>query len=89
MMITGVDGRRVRSCCMKSSPESPGMRMSLTTTCGASPGNASSASCAAPKVRCSMPSRASAFSNTQRIERSSSMIQTGFIDSFRVPAAGW
>src|SRR6187549_1250240 len=26
-----------------------------------------------------MPSRASAFSNTQRIERSSSIIQTGFI----------
>ena len=55
------------------------MRMSLTTTCGGSLGEASSASCAAPKVRCAMPSRASAFSNTQRIERSSSMIQTGFM----------
>ena len=89
MMITGVAGRRALSCCMSSSPDSPGMRMSLTTTCGASWARASSASCAAPKVRCAMPSRASAFSNTHRIERSSSMIQTGFIISFRARAAGW
>ena len=42
-------------------------------------GSRSRASWAAPKVRWSMPSRARAFSNTQRIERSSSIIQTGFI----------
>ena len=55
------------------------MRMSLTTTCGVSVLSAASASCAEAKVLNAMFSRVSAFSNTQRIERSSSMIQTGFI----------
>jgi len=39
----------------------------------------SSASVAEAKLRKSMPSRPIAFSSTQRMERSSSMIQTVFI----------
>jgi hypothetical protein len=38
-----------------------------------------SASAAEPKLLKGISSRASAFSNTQRMERSSSMIQTAFI----------
>ena len=79
MMMTG----RLACCsfafCRSSSPDSPGMRMSLTTTCGVSVSSAASASCAEAKVLNAMFSRVSAFSNTQRIERSSSMIQTGFM----------
>src|SRR5258707_662872 len=56
------------------------MRISLTTTRGVSVSSASSASRAEENVRCAMLSRASAFSNTQRIERSSSTIHTGFTD---------
>src|SRR5688572_9847289 len=52
--------------------------MSLTTTCGASSSSAASASRAEANVLNAMFSRVSAFSNTHRIERSSSMIQTGF-----------
>src|SRR5688572_28986907 len=54
------------------------MRMSLTTTCGASSSSAASASRADANVLNAMFSRVSAFSNTHRIERSSSMIHTGF-----------
>ena len=98
MMMTGVEGSFSFSCCMNSSPLMPGMRMSLTTTCGVSSESLSMASCAALKVRCGIPSRSSAFSNTHRIERSSSMIQTGFMASSRAfiacrcasaPAEGW
>src|SRR3954468_12038339 len=55
------------------------MRMSDTSTCGAPPESASSASVACAKVLKGMPSRVRAFSKTQRIERSSSMTQTGFM----------
>src|SRR6185437_8605585 len=79
MMMTGVDGSRAWSCFMNSRPEVPGMRMSLSTTCGVSSPNRSSAWRAFSNVRCAMPSRASAFSNTQRIERSSSITQTGLV----------
>jgi hypothetical protein len=55
------------------------MRMSDTSTCGALSLSASSASCADSKELKAMPSRPSAYSNTQRMERSSSTIQTGFM----------
>jgi hypothetical protein len=55
------------------------MRMSETSTCGAPAASASSASRAEANELYEMPSRLSAFSNTQRIERSSSTIQTGFM----------
>ena len=54
--------------------------MSDTSTCGGR-GERVSASCADENVLYAMPSRASAFSSTQRIERSSSTIQTGFMQS--------
>ena len=57
------------------------MRISLTTTCGRLFAISASASVAEEKVLNAMFSRASAFSNTQRMERSSSMIQTGFMVS--------
>ena len=79
MMITGSAGNFSFIFCSSSSPEPPGMRMSLTTTCGVEEPSASSASCAEANALNAISSRASAFSNTQRIERSSSMIQTGFI----------
>ncbi len=79
MMITGSDGWRPLICCSRSRPEPPGMRMSLTTTCGGGPDSAATASCAEANIRKAMFSRVRAFSNTQRMERSSSMIQTGFM----------
>ena len=79
MMITGRVACSVFARCNSLSPDSPGMRISLTTTCGVSVSRATSASCAEGKVLNAIFSRVSAFSKTQRIERSSSMIQTGFI----------
>ena len=60
------------------------MRMSLTTTCGVEAPSALSASCAEANILKLMSSRASVFSNTQRMERSSSMIQTGFMCSSKL-----
>jgi len=55
------------------------MRMSETRTCGGPLRKACSASSADENELKAMPSRPSAFSNTQRMERSSSTIQTGFM----------
>src|SRR5262245_40978184 len=81
MMITGSSGCFCFTLCNTSRPEVPGIRISDTSTCGVSLSSAVSASCASPKVLNGMPSRVSAFSNTQRIERSSSITHTGFIGS--------
>jgi hypothetical protein len=64
--------------CSSDRPDSPGMRMSETSTCGggAPASSVASASAAEPKLLKGISSRASAFSKTQRMERSSSMIQT-------------
>jgi len=51
---------------------------------GALPESASSASCAEENELKAMPSRLSAFSITQRMERSSSTIQTGFMLSQQI-----
>src|SRR5438477_7754571 len=55
------------------------MRMSLTSTCGWLCCMACNTSLAVENALYGISSRASAFSSTQRIERSSSTIQTGFI----------
>jgi len=55
------------------------MRTSETSTSGALPESASSASCAEENELYAIPSRLNAFSITQRMERSSSTIQTGFM----------
>ena len=77
--MTGISGYFCFISARKSSPEPLGMRMSLTTTCGCSWFSAFSASGTDEKVLNSKSVRASAFSNTQRIDLSSSKIQIGFI----------
>ena len=80
MMITGRAGKRCFSCCSSSSPDSPGMRISLTHDLWRRRVPAAeSASWAEAKLLNSMPARVSVFSNTQRMERSSSIIQIGFM----------
>ena len=63
----------------KSKPDSLGMRMSLTTTCGCSCSKALIASATDEKVLNSRSVRDRAFSKTQRIDLSSSIIQIGFM----------
>ena len=60
------------------------MRMSDTSTCGWLTASACRTSYADEKALNGMPSRASAFSSTQRIERSSSTIQTDFESTLRM-----
>ena len=81
MTMTGTAGWRCFTACSSSRPERPGMRMSETSTSGELAPSASSASCAEENELKAMPSRLSAFSITQRMERSSSTIQTGFISA--------
>ena len=59
------------------------MRMSDTSTCGGSPlaSSCAKASLAEAKLLNGVCSRARVFSSTQRIDLSSSTIQTGFIES--------
>src|ERR1035437_6058489 len=82
MMMTGNEGKRALTCLSRSSPDSPGIRMSETRTCGGSAPRSSCdrASLAEAKLLNGTCSRDSVFSNTQRIDLSSSTIQTGFID---------
>ena len=83
MMMTGKPGMRCLMAVSKSNPEPPGMRISLTSTCGPSLSpSASSAfitSRGLVKLRVGSPSRSSAFSSTKRMDWSSSTIQIGFI----------
>ncbi len=79
MTITGRPGRRCLILASRSSPEPPGMRMSLTSTCGSSLSSAASTSRALAKARTGNCSRASAFSSTKRIDWSSSTTQMGFM----------
>src|SRR3989338_269770 len=79
MMMAGMSGWRRCSASKKSRPELPGMRISLTTTCGGLSFMPRKASPAVENLLTWMPWRARAFSSTQRMERSSSMIQTDFI----------
>ena len=83
MMITGICGWRSFILLSSARPDSPGMRMSETSTCGSLTASACSTSYAVANVLYGMPSRASAFSRTQRIERSSSTIHTAFVPSPR------
>src|SRR5438270_231581 len=79
MMMTGKPGCLALTACSSSRPDSPGMRISETRTCGVLFSSASIASRALEKLLVARFSRASAFSNTQRIDSSSSTIQIGFI----------
>ena len=76
MMITGTFGCVSLTFASSESPDSPLIRMSETSTCGSLTASACCTSYADVKVWYGMPSRASAFSSTQRIDRSSSTIQT-------------
>ena len=81
MMITGRPGRRCFTWPSRSSPLPPGMRMSLTSTCGVSASSSSAFSTSRGLVneRVASDSRDSAFSSTKRMDWSSSTIQMGFI----------
>src|SRR5664279_1709438 len=81
MMMTGTEGKRVFTSCSSSSPDWPGMRISDISTCGGSRpcSSCEMASLAEAKLLNGIPSRDRVFSSTQRMERSSSTIQTGFI----------
>src|SRR5437870_9341204 len=60
-------------------PLTPGIRISEISTCGVSASSAVSTSWACAKARQGRLALASARSSTQRIERSSSTIQIGFM----------
>ena len=83
MMMTGKPGRRSLTRVSNSSPEPPGMRMSLTSTCGPSSSVAASRACSTSrglvKLRVGRLSRNNAFSSTKRMDWSSSTIQIGFM----------
>ena len=79
MMMTGRPGRRSLTLASRSRPEPPGMRMSLTSTCGSSVSSAVSTSRVVAKLRTGSCSRANAFSSTKRMDGSSSTIQMGFM----------
>ena len=79
--MTGTAGWRLFTALRSSSPERPGIRISDTSTSGALAERASSASWADENELKAMPSRLNAFSITQRMERSSSTIQTGFMSA--------
>ena len=83
MMMTGICGCRSFTLLKSAMPDSPGMRMSDTSTCGSLTASACITSYAVANVLYGMPSRASAFSRTQRIERSSSTIHTALLPSPR------
>jgi hypothetical protein len=85
--IGGHDDHRQRgnaslTSCSSSRPDSPGMRMSDTSTCGTWPRRVRQRLAGRAKLLAGNSSRPSAFSSTQRMERSSSMIQTGFMVFF-------
>jgi hypothetical protein len=68
--------------CSRSRPDSPGMRMSDTSTCGVSLSKRGQrVASVGEKLRVARFSRARAFSSTQRIDASSSTIQIGFMYS--------
>jgi hypothetical protein len=76
MMMMGNCGCCARSRASSSSPLTPGMRMSLSSTSGAPLSNSSSSSAAPGKLVTRKPAPLSAFSSTQRIAWSSSTTQT-------------
>ena len=79
MMITGSPGSRALTLLSSSMPDPPGIRMSLTSTCGSSSSSAASMSRPFEKLRTANCSRVSAFSSTKRMDWSSSTIQMGFM----------
>src|SRR6185369_2039625 len=81
MMMTGKPGCFSLTLLSRSRPEPPGMRMSLTRTCG--PSSSACIACmtsrAFVKLRDGSSSRSNAFSSTNRMDWSSSTIQMGFM----------
>jgi hypothetical protein len=86
MMITGSPGWRCLTWASRSMPLPPGMRMSLTSTWGASSSSACRTSRGLEKVRTANCSRVSAFSSTNRMDWSSSTTQMGFMRMCRALA---
>src|SRR5512135_2925677 len=76
MTITGRRGRFARISSSNSRPLRPCMRMSVTSTSGTPWRSAASAASACSNARVSRPACLSARSSTQRMEASSSTIQT-------------
>ena len=76
MMMTGSMGWRCLICFSSVSPSIPGIRMSDNKTSGVFVANAFSTSFALSKVAQLKPAPVSARSSTQRMELSSSTIQT-------------
>ena len=72
MMMTGTWGNCALTFSNKFKPLEPGMRMSLTKTCGSSfsadCAKALSTSCGLVKLRVGRFSRSKAFSSTKRID---------------------
>src|SRR5574343_1561750 len=91
MMMTGRPGMRCLTAASRSRPEPPGMRMSLTSTCGPPWPSSASSACSTSrgpvKLRVGRPSRCKAFSSTKRMDWSSSAIQIGFIERLSVCSA--
>lgn len=73
MMMTGKSGWRPRMASSSARPSMPGMRMSVMMASGGARSRASSTPAALSNEVTSMSACRSAFSKTQRMERSSSM----------------
>ena len=92
MMITGRRGCSSRICASRSRPLAPGMRISEMITSGCCRPRRPMTLSALSKLTVVMPSCCRAFSSTQRMERSSSTIQTVsdrlMVNALLVPGAG-
>src|SRR3989344_1606582 len=77
-MMTGISGALLLMTDNRSRPLTPGMRMSVMMASGCMRSSSSAISFAESKLFTTMPAFSSAFSSTQRMERSSSMTQTMF-----------
>src|SRR5690554_5898133 len=76
MIMIGSCGITSCRCCNSLRPSMPGMRTSLRIASGCSSSSLANSGCAESKTSVSKPADVSALSRTQRIERSSSTIQT-------------
>src|SRR3989344_200101 len=78
VMMTGISGALLLMTDNRSRPLTPGMRMSVMMASGRMRSSSSAMSFAESKLFTVMPAFSSAFSSTQRMERSSSITQTRF-----------
>src|SRR3989338_118484 len=75
-MMTGISGALALIAASRSRPLTPGMRMSVMIASGCVRASSSATPSAESKQRTAMPACSSAFSSTQRMERSSSLTHT-------------